>query len=116
MQDLFEYNNTNPHTHHTCYFKRTNILKFKNHETIEESSPPIPYPIPRRKSNNHLKWYISTFTNGLLQKTNEGKRGRKSKKRKKKKKTLNLWFYHFESYLYQKHFDHFGRVRDLEEC
>ena len=41
---------------------------------------------------------------------------RKKGKEKKKKTTLNLGFYHFESYLYKKHFDHFGRVRDLEEC
>ena len=53
---------------------------------------------------------------GYSKKQTKEKGEEKAKKEKKKKKTLNLWFYHFESYLYQKHFDHFGRVRDLEEC
>ena len=53
---------------------------------------------------------------GYSKKQTKEKGEEKAKKeKKKKKKTLNLWFYHFESYLYQKHFDHFGRVRDLEE-
>ena len=94
LQDLFELNNANPHMHHTCYFKRTNRLKFKTHEMIEESSPPTPYPIPTRKSTIIIWNCIYPILQMCRPKKKQRKKGKK-KQPKKKKMTLNLGFFSF---------------------
>ena len=96
LQDLFELNNANPHTHHTCYFKRTNWLKFKNHKKIGESSPPTSYPIPTRKSTiiiwNHIYLLLQM---GHPKKQTKQKGEEKATNKKKKKdnelRVLSFW-------------------------